>query len=280
MTTPARALPAAARALPAAALALPAAALALPAATRALLAAGALAALAACAPRETAGPGPNTRPAPDATPRLPDLPDAFRAELRAGRLPACPLDGQAVHLGEGRFLTAAHLVDDSLPRLRRCAGTPAQPTIRYAGRTMPVRAIRVGEGRAEAGIGVTYRGGQDLALLQASTVPPGPAARPCASGPAQGQPVRVLSTPRDVLHAGPIIPETRATDGAYADLPLLLSQGESGSGVVDAETHCLLGIVSHRPEATPGHSRIVPAAAIRAFLDGAPAIPAGRSPES
>ncbi|WP_458095866.1 trypsin-like peptidase domain-containing protein [Roseomonas sp. WA12] len=249
---------------------------------RALLAAAlAASALAACAPRETAAPSTGAaHPAPDTIPRLPDIPDAFRAELRAGRLPSCPLDGQAVHLGNGRFLTAAHLVDDSVPRLRHCAGTPAQPTIRYAGRTLPVRAIHMGEGRAEAGIGVTYRGGQDLALLQAGTVPPGPAARPCASGPIPGQPVRVLSTPRDVLRAGPMVPEARAADGAYADLPVLLAQGESGSGVVDAESHCLLGIVSHRPEATPGHTRIVPAAAIRAFLDVAPAIPAGRSPES
>ena len=223
-------------------------------------------ALAACASQQS----DPSRPAPDATPRLPVGPDAFRAELRAGRPPACPLDGQAVHLGGGRFLTAAHLVDDSVPRMRRCAGTASQPTIRYAGRTFAARPLRVGEGRPEPGIGVTYRGGQDLALLQTTPVPSGPGARPCAEGPAPGQAVRVLSTPRDVLRAGPLVPETRAADGAYADLPLLLSQGESGAGVVDAETHCLLGIVSHPPEATPGHPRIVPAAAIRAFLGAAP----------
>ena len=214
---------------------------------------------------------PWTESAPTRTPergeRLPDLPDAFRAELRGGQSPGCPLRGNAVYLGQGRFLTAAHLVDGIVPRLRQCNGTPIPTTVRYAGRTLAVRALRVGEGYLEPGVGPLYKGGEDLALLQASTSPPGPAARPCGGGPSPGQAVLVSSSDRQGLaKAGDMVPEVRKADGAYADIALPMAEGESGAGVFDPETNCLLGIVSHRPDSTPDHSRIVPAGIIRAFL--------------
>ncbi|MFC0387364.1 trypsin-like peptidase domain-containing protein [Muricoccus vinaceus] len=199
--------------------------------------------------------------------RLPDIPDAFRAELLGGRSPDCRLRGNAVYLGQGRFLTAAHLVDDMVPRLRHCSGIQLEPTVVFGGYSLPVRLLRVGEGHLEPGIGPIYRKGEDLALLQALTVPAGPAAVPCPSGPLPGQDVVVRSAQRRaVARAGGMVAEDRAADGAYADLPIHLEQGESGAGVFDAQTHCLLGVVSHRPDDTPGHSRIVPSAAIRAFL--------------
>jgi hypothetical protein len=199
-------------------------------------------------------------------PRLPDVPDAFRAELLGGRSPDCRLRGQAVYLGGGRFLTAAHLVDDMVPRLRNCAGIPLEPLVVFHGYTMPVRLLRLGAGELEPQIGPIYRGGEDLALLEASRVPPGPGARPCPGGPVPGQAVIVLSGNRHETRAGPMVPEVRDSDGAYADLPIHLAQGESGAGVFDARSFCLLGVVSHRPDATPDHSRIVPAATIRTFL--------------
>ncbi|MBB5692136.1 trypsin-like peptidase domain-containing protein [Muricoccus pecuniae] len=218
------------------------------------------------APAERAG-RPSAEPAP--SPRLPDIPDAFRAELRGGYGPACPLQGNAVYIGEGRFLTAAHLVDGLVPQLRRCVGGMGGTTILFGGRVLPVRPVRVGEGHVEPGIGPLYRRGQDLALLQAAFIPPGPAARPCRGGPTPGQDVLVLSARRrEAVRAGAMVPEIRAADGAYADLPLPMDEGESGAGVFDAGSNCLLGIVSHRPDAEPDHSRIVPAAAIRAFLGG------------
>ncbi|HEY8610803.1 MAG TPA: serine protease [Roseomonas sp.] len=234
----------------------------------ALLAVLGLAACAAPAPRpwmerDTA------RSAPESPARLPDVPDAFRAELSGHSAFGCSLRGNAVYLGEGRFLTAAHLVDGIMSRLRNCAGAPMQTTIHYAGRDLPVRLLRMGEGYVEPGVGPLYRRGEDLALLQAPVTFSGPAALPCGDGPAPGQPVLVLSTERrQAVRAGAMMPESRAADGTYADIPMSLAQGESGSGVFDAESHCLLGIVSHRPNATPTHSRIVPAAAIRAFLRG------------
>ncbi|MFH5925431.1 hypothetical protein [Roseomonas xinghualingensis] len=230
-------------------------------------------ALSACTSREPRpweeSPASATgRPPPAPIQRLPDIPDAFRAELRGGRSPDCPLRGHAVHLGEGRFLTAAHLVDGIVPRLRHCAGNPIPTTIRYAGRTLPVRLLRVGEGYVEPGVGPIYRRGEDLALLQAPVVLPGPAARPCRDGPARGQVIRVSSARWHApAPAGALIPESRPDDGAYSDIPVALTEGESGAGVFDAETHCLLGIVSHRPDATPERSRIVPASTIQAFLE-------------
>ncbi|MCR0983434.1 serine protease [Roseomonas populi] len=224
--------------------------------------------LSACAER---APRPWTESTPTRTPepgeRLPDLPDAFRAELRGGHAPGCPLRGNAVYLGDGRFLTAAHLVDGIVPRLRHCGGTPIPTTVRYAGRTLAVRPLRVGEGYLEPGVGPLYKGGEDLALLQASASPPGPAARPCGAGPAPGQAVRISSSSQQGLaKAGAMVPETRKADGAYADIALPMAEGESGAGVFDPDTNCLLGIVSHRPDSTPDHSRIVPASTIRTFL--------------
>ncbi|MBP0443234.1 trypsin-like peptidase domain-containing protein [Roseomonas sp. SSH11] len=235
---------------------------------RAVLLAGlALSACAAPEPRAVNEEG--TRPRPDAFPRMPDTPDAFRAELRGGQAPGCPLRGQAVHLGGGRFLTAAHLVDGVVPRLRHCTGTPIPTTIRFNGRVLPVRPVRMGQGYVEPGVGPLYRHGEDLALLQASAVPAGPAATPCGAGPMPGQPVLVLaSRGRAAVRAGEMVPESRADDGTYADLPLSMVEGESGGGVFDAETKCLLGIISHRPDAKPQHVRIVPASVIRAFLGG------------
>ncbi|TPG58110.1 hypothetical protein EAH89_09105 [Roseomonas nepalensis] len=228
--------------------------------------------LSACA----AAPPPLRQP--EATPRLPDVPDAFRAELLGGRSPDCRLRGQAVYLGGGRFLTAAHLVDDMVPRLRHCAGIPLEPLIVFRGYTMPVRLLRLGEGTLEPDVGPVYRRGEDLALLQAGSAPAGPFARPCPDGPSPGQRVLVLSGQRHEARAGGLVPETRAADGAYADLPIHLAQGESGAGVFDAGSFCLLGVVSHRPDDTPNHSRIVPAATIRTFLGEVVGLGEGEAP--
>jgi hypothetical protein len=236
-----------------------------------LLAALALSACAAPPPRPWDASGEADRPARAPAPfeKLPDIPDAFRAELRAGRAPDCPVRGDAVYLGEGRFLTAAHLVDGIVPLLRRCTGTPIQPTIRYAGRVLPVKLLRVGQGYIEPGIGPMYQHGEDLALLQAPIPLPGPAARPCKDGPRRGQAVLVFSAWRkESAQAGVLVPEARAEDGAYADIRMAMKEGESGAGVYDAASFCLLGVVSHRPDATPDRVRIVPAGTIRTFLGG------------
>jgi hypothetical protein len=231
--------------------------------------AAALLALALSACATPGAPPSQTYPQAAAPPGILDSAAGFRAELRAGRSPDCPLAGTAIHLGNGRFLTAAHLVDGLVTRMRHCAGTPIQPSIRYAGRNLPVRLLRLGDGYLEPGVGPLYRGGRDLALLQAATALPGPAAQPCAGGPARGQAV-IVSSPRRAqeTRAGALVRESRAADGAYADLPVSLVEGESGSGVFDAGSLCLLGVVSHRPDETPDRTRIVPAATIRAFLGG------------
>lgn len=221
-------------------------------------------ALAACASADHAPPRPVAEPGD----RGSGPPDALRAELEGGRAPGCGLRGVAVSLGDGLFLTAAHLVDDLVPRLRQCAGAPVDPVIRYAGRRLTARLLRAGEGHVEPGIGPLYRRGEDLALLRTAAVP-GPAARPCEDGPAPGQAVLVLTAgQRRAGLAGGLVPEHLDRDGAYADLAIPLLEGDSGAGVFDPERGCLLGVVSHRPDAEPDRTRIVPAGTIRAFLHG------------
>jgi hypothetical protein len=60
--------------------------------------------------------------------------------------------------------------------------------------------------------------------------------------------------------------EPEAANGRYAVLALRLEAGDSGGGVFDGASGCLLGIVSMRDPAEPGRSWLVRAATIRAFL--------------
>jgi hypothetical protein len=60
--------------------------------------------------------------------------------------------------------------------------------------------------------------------------------------------------------------ERDPANGSYAVLPDRLEEGESGGGVFDAASGCLLGIVSQRDPDRPDRTWIVRAAVIRAFL--------------
>ncbi|WP_426959638.1 trypsin-like peptidase domain-containing protein [Muricoccus radiodurans] len=212
-------------------------------------------------------PSPIVRPV--ALPVPPAAPGAagFRVEVRAGRAADCPLVGTAVRIGEGRFLTAAHIVDGTAMRMRNCGGPAMAPVIVADGRPAPARLVRQGEGELVPRVGPLYRRGEDLAVLEAPGAPPGPVARPCGLGPDRGQSVVVASRLRVLeARAGGMVPESSPAYGAYAEIPMRMEPGESGAGVFDAASLCLLGVVSHRPDETPGVTRIVPAAAIRRFL--------------
>ncbi|WP_376099731.1 trypsin-like peptidase domain-containing protein [Roseomonas sp. CCTCC AB2023176] len=216
--------------------------------------------LAACA---GGVPVPGTGPVPATAA------DSVRAEVRAGRAPACPLLGTAVHLGGGLFLTAAHIVDGTAARLRHCDGPETVPLVRYGGRDLPATVRRVGRGEIAAGVGLRYEGGADLALLDTRVASAGPSARPCRGGPDAGQPVIIESRLRTVVAtAGGMMREVEPAYGTYAEVPLHMVPGESGAGVFDARSNCLLGIVSHREDTAPDTVRIVPSAAIRTFLGG------------
>jgi hypothetical protein len=210
-------------------------------------------------------------PAPPARTADPSLVAATAvADVRSGAAPACDATGAAVHLGAGRFLTAAHVVDGSAQRLRGgCpAGAPALG-LSVRGSPVPVALIRAGRDRVEARVGQRYLAAEDVALLRATGPQPGlGAATPCAADPAPGA-AALLVTPRRSLRTR-ISGTHRDPDtafGAYLEIPVTLETGESGGAVFEASTGCLAGLVSHRDTDSPA-TRLVPASVIRRFLGG------------
>ncbi|ONG47312.1 hypothetical protein BKE38_23955 [Pseudoroseomonas deserti] len=200
---------------------------------------------------------------------------AVLAGLRSEIGPACFATGAAIHLGQGRFLTAAHLLDGSQGMLRRCPGLdtslgkPAQ--LNFQGRDQLARLIRLGRADLRFGLGTYYVGGRDLALLQLDTPPRNAAGLPlCAQGPRPGERVLVLTPYREqVAEISGLMREDNPLHGGYAEMTLRLEAGESGGAVLDAAGGCLVGLVSHRQEGPPGErTRIVPAPVLEAFLLG------------
>lgn len=191
--------------------------------------------------------------------------EANLARVRLGQ-PPCEALGAAVHLGQGRFLTAAHVVDGTPARLRGCAPGPFTPLVVFDGQASPARLLRAGRGDVAPEVGLRYLGGRDIALLQTAPLADAGAAV-CATDAARGQAV-VVATPWRMVRAQVLgtIQETPAAYGGYAEIGIRLEPGESGAGVFDAAGGCLLGLVSHRDDATPERTRVVLAATLRGFL--------------
>lgn len=183
---------------------------------------------------------------------------------------ACRGSGSAVHLGGGRFLTAAHIVDGIMADARGCRRAPAPAfALSVGGTPAPAGVIRTGRGEIERPIGLRYHGAEDLALLR--PLRPLPAlgtARPCPADPRPGQELLVVTRLRsERLRVVALAPEPDSRFGTYLEVPLAMAEGESGGGAFDAATGCLAGLVSHREdEAGAPRTRLVPAAAIRRFL--------------
>ncbi len=218
-----------------------------------------LAALAGCA-----------NPGPAAAPRVVALEARFGDMARAR--------GSAVPLAGGLALTAAHVVDEASLReeLCRLGRWPAEAAPYLAGLALrgadgvAVPATRVRLGRStfsRQGCDLAYRDGQDLALLRPAAALAEAGVAVCAADPLPGQWVEAFSAGRAVRGrmAGEAA-EAEAANGRYAVLALRLEAGDSGGGVFDAASGCLLGIVSMRDPAAPGHSWLVRTAVIRAFL--------------
>ena len=194
---------------------------------------------------------------------------ASLAGLRAGLEPDCVAAGAAVHIGQRRFLTVAHLVDGTQPLLHGCSPGAAPPRIRLAGHDLPAELMRAGQADLAAGLGTYYVGGRDVALLRTGPLPPGhPALALCPGAPHPGERVRVVTPRREADGTiTALVREANPLHGGYAELSLPLEPGESGGAVIDARRSCLMGLVSHR-ETVAGrvHTRIVPAPVLRAFL--------------
>ena len=193
------------------------------------------------------------------------------AEIRSGVAARCNASGAAIHLGGGRFVTAAHVVDGSVQRLRGfCQETGLPPILLgVRGTEQPARVVRAGRDRVDPGIGQRYLAGEDLALIAPlRPLPSLGTARLCAAPPAVGAPA-LLATPVRSLRTR-ITGPWRDPDpafGAYLEIPETLNPGESGGGVFDSASGCLIGLVSHRDsDGGPPSTRLVPAATIARFL--------------
>jgi hypothetical protein len=193
--------------------------------------------------------------------------------------------GSAVVLPQGRLLTAAHVVDEASVREALCrrGRWPAEEAPYLTGlgagvTPAPATRERIGQSSFRArGCDLAYRNGADLALLRiegaaaVELLPLG--ASICPAEPADGTTVVVATRQRRFLtRLDGAADERDPANGRYAVLPDRLEEGESGGGVFDAASGCLLGIISQRDPERPDRTWIVRAAVIREFLaqDGGP----------
>jgi hypothetical protein len=221
--------------------------------------------LTACTERYNPAAGPIS---PAVSPPPPGAPVAVAA-VTVGTRPDCLVTGAAVPLGRNWFVTAAHVVDGSQPMLRGCSTGAVLPSLGLAGRQAPAAVASLGRGDISPGIGLRYFDGRDLALLrQQGPALPTAAATPCLGEAVPGQRVTVVTaeSARPSVVTG-TMREDHAEFGGYAEVALHLAPGDSGGGVFDAQTGCLLGVVSHR-EIAGGreHTRIVSAPVLRQFI--------------
>lgn len=198
-----------------------------------------------------------------------DTPSALKAvAVTIQRVPPQSWAGYGIFLGDGLILTAAHVAG---------RGILTHPSVVVSGRALPTETVKEG----------SYPD-NDLAVLRVT--PPWPSELDsihvtiCTDPPHPGQPVIVI-TPDQVSTSVVIAPDVLPPDlrARYsASIKDVYTTGNSGSGVFDAGSRCLLGIMSskieqHLAEVVDGRAttrtiglakHFVPAADIRAFLDG------------
>jgi Trypsin-like peptidase domain len=180
------------------------------------------------------------------------------------RTPVQTWPGYGIYLGNGLFITAAHVVGRAWM---------TRPKVVIAGQEYPTRVVK--EGSFEA---------TDLTLLsiEESLLPMRLRLRKnslCKEPPSPGQQV-VTVVPESVVRSHIIAPgrlpvDVRKFSTVIADVA---RTGNSGSGVFDAQKRCLLGIMSrkislsrNRPDTGKPETRdiakyFVPASEISAFL--------------
>lgn len=149
------------------------------------------------------------------------------------RTPTQPWPGYGVYLGNGYVLTAAHVVGKA---------SVTDPRVVIDGKILDSRVVREG----------TFEG-DDLTLLRVDESQLSQNLRQlhvtvCSQEPPLGASV-VVSTPEGVALSHLVRP-TALSDSLLAHYPTLIgdvaSTGNSGSGVFDQKTHCLLGIMSRK----------------------------------
>ncbi len=172
--------------------------------------------------------------------------------------------GYGIYLGKGLVITAAHVVGSA---------ADTNPSVRIAGMDLPAKAIK--EGSVE-GVDLTLLSIDEHKLpiyLQMRRMPL------CEKPPWAGEPV-IVAVPEGTARSRIMSPQLLPPD-VRTKFPTVISDvattGNSGSGVFDAGTKCLLGIMSRKISARPTSADeeseqkdiakyFVPASVIRAFI--------------
>jgi len=163
--------------------------------------------------------------------------------LTLDRLPRHSWAGFGVYLGDGKILTAEHVIGEP-PR--------SIPDAEIAGVTLPTTLVR--RGRFED-IDLAELSVDPNALPEPiKSLPPLPI---CAADPIMGTFVEVV-TPNGIapshIVSSDVLPPELFSPAVIAEFPTLIadvySTGNSGSGVFDPGQACLLGIISRKIELT------------------------------
>jgi len=172
--------------------------------------------------------------------------------------------GYGIYLGRGLVITAAHVVGSA---------SHTKPSVRIAGMELPAHAVK--EGNVER-VDLTLLSIDEQKLpiyLQMRRMPL------CEKPPWAGEPV-IVAIPEGTARSRIMSPQLLPID-VRTRFPTVIrdvaTTGNSGSGVFDAGTKCLLGIMSRkivvRPNTADAESEqkdiakyFVPASTIRAFI--------------
>ena len=178
--------------------------------------------------------------------------------------PPQPWPGYGIYLGKGLVITAQHVVGSA---------ARTKPSVRIAGMDLPAHAIR--EGSFER-VDLTLLSIDEQKLpiyLQMRRMPL------CEKPPWAGEPV-IVAVPEGTARSRIMSPQLLPPD-VRTKFPTVISDvattGNSGSGVFDAGTKCLLGIMSRKISVRPTSADtgseqkdiakyFVPASVIRAFI--------------
>jgi hypothetical protein len=178
------------------------------------------------------------------------------------QIPAQPWTGYGVYLGKGLIVTAAHVVGEA---------SRTNPSVRIAGLNLQSKAVKEG---AFDEVDLTLLSVDEEKLpisLRLRRMPL------CRKQPRVGEPVIVAipeSTARSHIMSPLLLPPIYRAKFATV-ISDVETTGSSGSGVFDAGSKCLLGIVSRKflaPSRGPDPERkgiakyFVPASTIAAFI--------------
>lgn len=195
--------------------------------------------------------------------------------IQSGESARCRATGAAIHLGGGRFVTAAHVVDGSAQLQRGGCPAGAGPLVlSVAGAPAPAQLVRAGQDRIEPGIGQRYLDGEDVALVEPlRPLPSLGTATLCVRLPAVGA-AALLVTPQRSQRTRllGLVADQEPRFGAYLEIPETLAPGDSGGAVFEAASGCLAGLISHRDDPTVGQARLARTRLARTRLVPAPVV--------